>query len=418
MIRLIICDFITIFILFCYGKIFFNFRYKSTFLKYILLFFFSIILLLINHNGMAPFKAFFVFTLYIIFMFLFFKNKLLNLLIIGSLFYIIVSSSEILTNIIISYILSTTNLANINSFAFTICLYSSTILSAIIVFLISMLKKHINLETKKSFPLAIVLPTITVILILITKNYFTLMSNDLIALIIIYSLCLINLVTVIIFMLISSNNDAKHALKQLEYHNKLVNMRYELLNKSYNNNFIHLHDLLHICLSLKKLIKEKDYIELDNKINDLVNQTYINFNAIYSNSIILNFIINNDINKINRNNIHISTCIDEEDLNNLDINTQFELFNYLLDLAIINNTDPHINNDYKIITFKTKKIGQQIILKIEYTFYKTNKRLDEKIIFDLKNIFLKSHITINISILEESPHIKSIIIRWMLSNIT
>lgn len=418
MIHLIICDFITIFILFCYGKIFFNFRYKSTFLKYILLFFFSIILLLINHNGMAPFKAFFVFTLYIIFMFLFFKNKLLNLLIIGSLFYIIVSSSEILTNIIISYILSTTNLANINSFAFTICLYSSTILSAIIVFLISMLKKHINLETKKSFPLAIVLPTITVILILITKNYFTLMSNDLIALIIIYSLCLINLVTVIIFMLISSNNDAKHALKQLEYHNKLVNMRYELLNKSYNNNFIHLHDLLHICLSLKKLIKEKDYIELDNKINDLVNQTYINFNAIYSNSIILNFIINNDINKINRNNIHISTCIDEEDLNNLDINTQFELFNYLLDLAIINNTDPHINNDYKIITFKTKKIGQQIILKIEYTFYKTNKRLDEKIIFDLKNIFLKSHITINISILEESPHIKSIIIRWMLSNIT
>lgn len=306
MIHLIICDFITIFILFCYGKIFFNFRYKSTFLKYILLFFFSIILLLINHNGMAPFKAFFVFTLYIIFMFLFFKNKLLNLLIIGSLFYIIVSSSEILTNIIISYILSTTNLANINSFAFTICLYSSTILSAIIVFLISMLKKHINLETKKSFPLAIVLPTITVILILITKNYFTLMSNDLIALIIIYSLCLINLVTVIIFMLISSNNDAKHALKQLEYHNKLVNMRYELLNKSYNNNFIHLHDLLHICLSLKKLIKEKDYIELDNKINDLVNQTYINFNAIYSNSIILNFIINNDINKINRNNIHIS----------------------------------------------------------------------------------------------------------------
>lgn len=418
MIHLIICDFITIFILFCYGKIFFNFRYKNTFLKYILLSFFSIILLLINHNGMVPFKAFFVFTLYITFIFLFFKNKLLNLLTIGCSFYIIVSLSEILTSIMISYILSTTNLAHINSFAFTICLYSSTILSTIIVYLISMLKRHIKLETKKSFPLAIVLPTITVILILTTKNYFTLLSNNLIALVIIYSLCLINLVTGIIFMLIISNNNAKHALKQSEYHNKLVNMRYELLNKSYNNNFNHLHDLLHICLSLKESIKEKNYIELDNKLNDLIDQTYINFNAIYSNSIILNCIINNDITRINKNNIHINTYIYEEDLNNLDINIQFELFNYLLDLAIINNTDPHINNDYKMIAFRTKKIGQQIILKIEYTFYKTNKRLDEKIIFDLKNIFLKNHITISISILEENPHIKSIIIRWLSSNKT
>ena len=57
-------------------------------------------------------------------------------------------------------------------------------------------------------------------------------------------------------------------------------------------------------------------------------------------------------------------------------------------------------------------------LTIEYTFYKTNKRLDEKIIFDLKNIFLKNHITISISILEENPHIKSIIIRWLSSNKT
>lgn len=58
----------------------------------------------------------------------------------------------------------------------------------------------------------------------------------------------------------------------------------------------------------------------------LSNTAYKEFNAIYSNSYILNFVINNNLSKVIENDIDIKTVIEYSDFDNLDYHTQLILF--------------------------------------------------------------------------------------------
>ena len=57
----------------------------------------------------------------------------------------------------------------------------------------------------------------------------------------------------------------------------------------YNFNF--LHDLLHTCNVLNTQLNNDNYLEAKETLEHLTNKTYKEFNAIYSNSIILNYVI-------------------------------------------------------------------------------------------------------------------------------
>lgn len=91
--------------------------------------------------------------------------------------------------------------------------------------------------------------------------------------------------------------------------------------------------MLHTCNVLNTQLNNDNYLEAKETLEHLTHKTFKEFNAIYSNSIILNYVINNHLHTLIENNIDIKTTV-ETNFDILDLQVQFELFEYLLDLSI------------------------------------------------------------------------------------
>ena len=85
---------------------------------------------------------------------------------------------------------------------------------------------------------------------------------------------------------------------------------------------------------MNSLVQDSKYSEATTVLNSLTDTAYKEFNAIYSNSYILNYVINNNLTKIINHNINIKTEIKYSDFDILDYFTQLTLFEYFVDLSI------------------------------------------------------------------------------------
>ena len=137
-----------------------------------------------------------------------------------------------------------------------------------------------------------------------------------------------------------------------------------------------LHNLLHTCSQLNSLFNDSNYIEATNVLNKLSDTAFKEFNAIYSNSYILNYVINNNLTKIIDYNIDIKTVIKYSDFKNLDYYTQLNLFEYLINLSI--DSCLQVATSDKIIIIKSVKTANKIILKLFYSASSIDKYNIEK----------------------------------------
>ena len=325
-------------------------------------------------------KYLFILFLYFIVYFLLYKESFIQKALIIIPFYIIQISFEFLIFHIQTF------------FNYEIILAALFILFFISIY-IYILKNLKRLYSLKYIKFIFIFPILTILWFGdIDCSYF--LSTSTTDLFDLLSIPVLNLLLFIITLLTTNYISLK---KQKE----LFNSKYELLQQHYDYNFKFLHDLLHTCNQLNIQFDNQNYENAKEILNQLTQTTYKEFNAIYSQSLVLNYVINNHLNTLLENNIDIKTTV-ETTFNYLDLYTQFELFDYLLNLAI----KACLINQNKIIIIKAKEKNNSVLFKITLPYIVIKKDL---LYHDLNKIL--SHITYELNIKEiDSNYISLLII--------
>ena len=182
----------------------------------------------------------------------------------------------------------------------------------------------------------------------------------------------------------------------LKKQKELFNSKYELLQQHYDYNFKFLHDLLHTCNQLNIQFDNQNYENAKEILNQLTQTTYKEFNAIYSQSLVLNYVINNHLQTLIDNNINIKTDIESNSFNNLDYQLQLQLFDYLLTLTI--QSCLSCQNDNKIIILKSKSETNYLLLKVVFSSTTINEK---KITNHLEKILNANSYTVTIKDIDD-----------------
>ena len=320
-------------------------------------------------------KYIFILFLYFIVCFLLYKGSFIQKVLIIVPFYIIQISLELLIFHIQTF------------FNYEIVLATLFILSfiSIYIYILKYLKRLCSLKYIKFTFIFLILT----ILWFGDIDYSYFLSNSTTDLFDLLSIPVLNLLLFIITLLTTNYISLK---KQKE----LFNSKYELLQQHYDYNFKYLHDLLHTCNQLNIQFDNQNYENAKEILNQLTQTTYKEFNAIYSQSLVLNYVINSHLNTFIENNIDIKTTV-ETPLTHLDLQIQFQLFEYLLNFSIESCLKSDQKN--KMIIIKSKEQANHLFLKITLPYVAIKKNISEyslnKILFDISYILSIKQIDTN-----------------------
>lgn len=320
-------------------------------------------------------KYLFILFLYFIVYFLLYKESFIQKALIIIPFYIIQISFEFLIFHIQTF------------FNYEIILAALFILFFISIY-IYILKNLKRLYSLKYIKFIFIFPILTILWFGdIDCSYF--LSTSTTDLFDLLSIPVLNLLLFIITLLTTNYISLK---KQKE----LFNSKYELLQQHYDYNFKFLHDLLHTCNQLNIQFDNQNYENAKEILNQLTQTTYKEFNAIYSQSLILNYVINNHLQTLIDNNINIKTDIESNSFNNLDYQLQLQLFDYLLTLTI--QSCLSCQNDNKIIILKSKSETNYLLLKVVFSSTAINEK---KITNHLEKILNANSYTVTIKDIDD-----------------
>lgn len=389
-INIIISNILVLGILTYLGSSFLTYRFKNRQKNILIFVLASIICGFVNNDGASSPKSLLLLCIYSIFMIIFFKGRLIKKILVVIPFFIIILISEIFVALIMNLLDLLYQNTSTQSLYYNFGLLSSLILALIISFLYTKIIKCFKInELPKYTVLILIIPLITIFLLTRINDYFELMSNNKYFIFLIIALFMSNVVVIITFFFFVNNMSMNKEIKIMGYKESVSTMKYNLLKQQYNHNFNFLHQLLHDSVELKNLLKQNDLENLDKKIDDINNVAFKEFNAIYTNSNILNNIINSHIHKIMNDNIEIKSIIKYNNFFPLTEQTTIELFSFLLDLAIFYCET--VNND-RIIIFKTERTNHQIIIQMIFSSNSvadnTNIYLRLKKIIGLENVHI------------------------------
>lgn len=147
---------------------------------------------------------------------------------------------------------------------------------------------------------------------------------------------------------------------------------------------------------MNSLVQDSKYSEATTVLNSLTDTAYKEFNAIYSNSYILNYVINNNLTRIINHNINIKTEIKYSDFDILDYFTQLTLFEYFVNLSI--DSCMQATTTDKIIMIKSVKTANKIILKV---FYSASSINEDIIARNINEILLNKSCSLSIKVVDD-----------------
>lgn len=323
-------------------------------------------LYIINISGLSIIKTLLILSIYLIFIMFVYYGSLIKKMLIFSFFCLFTFISELLTANIVNLIFGMNNKTSQGSLEFLVAVLLSNIFLYILCHFFIYLYNFLNIkELPKSTWIILILPITTILLIFNIQEYFYLFRNNKIFIIIFIGLIVSNFITTYFFYKAISSIYIKNELNILKINEEYLENKYKLLQVHYSHNFKFTHDILKKSISIRKIFDEKNYEMLDKELDILVNDSFKQFNTIYSNYIIVNTLLNENIDILNKNNIIFSTTIEFNNftfLSNLD---EYQLFDKLIKLSI---TSAIYNSamDQKNIILKTKQLHQQVIVEIIY----------------------------------------------------
>lgn len=296
---------------------------------------------------------------YILFTFVFYKDKPLKMITAIILYIMIISVCEVLASNIMN-LLFDLQASDLNTLMYSFAL----LLSGSITFaVLSLAIKLTNINKKSHLPgytwLILILPLSTFLLIISISDFFaTFRSNILIGPVIV-GLLIANFVTLFIFF---------KTIRAMELENEMKSMqvKYETINMLYQNNFNFLHDTTRKLMRLSSFLSNKNYDELSKQINELSDTMLVQYNTINSNSVIISSILNYRLNDIVTNNIRIKTDILCNDFSFLSVKTQNELFSALVNNAI--DSCISANSESPVVIIKSNAIDYNMIIQCLYSY--------------------------------------------------
>ena len=157
----------------------------------------------------------------------------------------------------------------------------------------------------------------------------------------------------------------KNTKIQMDAKLKYYNDRLELQNSHYNRSFKFIHDLIYKIKDIREDVKNKNYGNLDDKIDTLYSKLLKEFNIVFTISKTISVAINNNLEAISSNNIAIKTTLKYSDFTFMSDIESTEMFDILLKYGI--SSTKVINNDYKFINLSTYLRHSNIIIKIMFS---------------------------------------------------
>lgn len=268
--------------------------------------------------------------------------------------------AELLTTLVLYTLYPNFEVRKIHFFVLVIFLLIYALFSFAFVKIMKMYRRTLP---KYSFGI-LILPTITILLILKINSYYELVNKSKALLFILLGLIIANFLTLYFFFKSLESVELKSKLKEEHLIKENLQMKYNVLNDTYLAYFNFLHDLLHRGMLLYKLVQNNDNEALKKEISELNEITFRKFNAIYSNNLALNIVINENISKVHDFKLEIRTEI-YEDLSFISFDTQLLMFQYLFN-NIFSYFDLQILPSY-FLFFKTYARGDSTILKVTFS---------------------------------------------------
>lgn len=373
-----------------------RYRFKNKYIRCLIFCIVLPILSFVNIRGASNKKSLIIFAIFLLYTIFQFKDTIFKTLWSTIPFYTFSLLSELIIGVILNYLFHFYKTTQISSWLYNIGLISSVLLLILFSYVFV---KFIHYLELNSFPnyceIVFIFPLATVVLLSFLNNYYEIINDTAITLLIFLCILVSNFAILIIFFLIIRSNKMSLDLKLAQYEKDVIDTKYNLLKNHYNNNFSFLHDLLHRCYKMHEFVENDDIIHLDKELNSLIDITFNKFNSIYSNSLVLNYIVNDYIDLLQKNKIKITSSIKYNDFTFLTLNEQTEIFTRFLEYGVFLNQ--FTLEDKRNIIIKSNKIGNQIIIGAIITCQNIEDKLIKKIREDFQPI-LDNNTNSNISI--------------------
>lgn len=235
-------------------------------------------------------------------------------------------------------------------------------------------KKNISVffKSKLIYPLSL-LPIITLSTMIKIPNYFELIESNKIVVITFLLLTFFNFLTI---YLVSKQLEFIKIKNDLKIDKEKTELQFKLYSKYYYQDFYLLHSLLHSYTKMKKLLDNKEYESLNFELDNLSNVTFKKFNSMFSESLLLNTIISNNVPILDQYNILIETKLLYSDFSFLEITDSSTFFSKIINYCI----DSCKEFNKSTIYINSKLLNDKIIL---HFYFPSKKDLSKKISSDL-----------------------------------
>lgn len=379
----------------------FRFKRYLTYMIFLLGYFF---ICLTNFNGVNSLKATLLFFIDIIYITIQYKGSFFSKSFVIIPFFTFQIFSEIFIGYILTDILLIPVPKKILSFSYLLGLCLSFIL--LVIFNLCYIKLY-NFIYKNEIPkyswIIFITPLMTIFLLVGENNYFKILKDFPQYGTVIILFILSNILTAYILFLIIRSTNIKANLIFEKHKTETLELKYQLISQHYSYNFNFLHELLHTYTDINQLIEEKKYEETKKKINILMDNTYKEFNSIYSNSIVLNYLINERLQNFKNNNICCTTVIEDEKINTLNFDIQYELFNLIIQHG--EKQAQNFDRSHRIILIKAKTVLNNLVIQCIIPYKDINlKKLRNQL-----NLILKDYKCIIDFNVEELTRLKILI---------
>lgn len=406
---MVISNFCIILYLSILGKHLLTIRFEKKKISFIIALFTFLIMSIINYNGINNSIAFCIFILLTLYVMIQFQSSLVKKCIIVISFYVMLAISEITSLFLLNLLIDLNDSTDINSTKYIISLFLSNTIN--IVLLVSYIKVvHFikDNELPKYSGLILILPLTTIAFVLSIPNYYVLIQNNISLLFIIFGLFIANIIYIMIFIKAIKSVKYKNQIKWSMERERYSQTKYDLLDNQYKNSFHLLHEILNHCQQLSIILNKSNDHEAKLKLNELTKLVFDDFNKLYSNSIVINTLVNDKIEKIKNHNIKIISTIEYNNFSFIDFCDQIDLFGNVLDYAISNSL---VSTSNRSIIIKSKLISDQLFIIFQFA---KNENDETKIKFILEPIIKKYNCTF--SIFELNKERISVIIIFALNN--
>lgn len=229
-------------------------------------------------------------------------------------------------------------------------------LMVLVIYLFSQLFSKIKiLEIRKHVWLFLLLPTMTLLLILGVNDYYFVVGNTRIFMILLLGLLFANIGIGVVF-----HHSIQKILREKEVMHQNEIMKYELKQQK-----IFLHDIRNHANEMLKLLKAEQYEQLDHYIQEIYVDTLQQYNLIHSNFEIVDALINDRLDILKNNEIYVRVVLESTSFSTCTTLELGNLFHYLIDIGIHECLISHL--DHKHLFIRSKEHGQQVILSFAFT---------------------------------------------------